>query len=93
MTINEARQIADDWYLRAGKHPKLMPDGLWRWILPEPGKEDATSELPAEVFNRLRSTQRHPWLFLDRAEAVIMARIAANRAVLKGWKPKECVLD
>ena len=87
MTIHQARLIADDWYERSGKHPKLLRDGRWRWILPEPGKEDKTSDLPSPVFHLLKSTQRHPWLFASRQEAVMMARIAAHRAVVRGWKP------
>jgi hypothetical protein len=87
--ISAAMDKANDWYERAGKHPRRLDDGLWRWILPEPGVEDATSDLPQEVFNLLRSNERHPWLYQTRIEAEVMARTAAGRAIIAGWQPKE----
>lgn len=81
--------LTNDWYEKSGKHPKLTDGGFWRWILPDPPNklDTTTSELPSEIFNRLKSTQKFPWLFKSRIEAVIMAKISAQMAVLSGWIP------
>ncbi len=92
-----ARQLANDWYQRAGKHPfhactKLEPVGEWRWIPPDPESkvgDEGTCELPQQVFDLLESTQRRPCVFASWQEAVAGAKVAAAMSILAGWATPE----
>lgn len=84
--IRNASFAAGEWYEKAGKHPKQQ-EGYWRWVCPEPGQVDTTSELPSEVFECLESEEPQPWLFKNARAAELAAFVAATRAILCGWKP------
>src|SRR6185437_13347122 len=86
-SFHEMTLSAREWLQAAGKHPDRTSDGQWRWVLPEPGWQDTTSELREPVFSRLVLVKERDCIFDTREGAVIAAIAATEAAMVSGWSP------